>query len=172
MTTATRRRIWPRSQVRHTAGPAMAVYLVPVHAPISTQTHCFAVHESHYMVLKQHVKGTHTNPEVRKPSKKQDLSVRKPSKKQDLSVRKPSKKQDLELRKKQDVSVRKKLWYTRTEEARTGLVIERSRTQKLSRNSSCASRPSEVRALPHPRKRCCFAGPVPGFSASGTPRWD
>jgi hypothetical protein len=43
------------------------------------------------MVVKQlieggdHVKGTHTNPEVRKPSKKQDLAVRK---KQDLAVRK------------------------------------------------------------------------------------
>jgi hypothetical protein len=49
------------------------------------------VHVSHYLVVKQliaggnHVKGKHTNPELRK---KQDLSVRKPSKKQNLALRK------------------------------------------------------------------------------------
>ena len=72
----------------------MCVYLVPVHATISTRRHYFAVHESHHMVVKKlieggdHVKWKQTSPEVRKPSKKQDLSVRKPYKKQDLALRK------------------------------------------------------------------------------------
>jgi hypothetical protein len=60
------------------------VYLVPVHATIKTKAHYFAVHVSHYLVVKQritggeHVKGTHLNPEVRK---KQNTATRK---KQDL----------------------------------------------------------------------------------------
>jgi hypothetical protein len=106
----------PRNMATLTGSPYSwsnpgCVYLVPVHATISTQTHYFAVHVSHHLVVKQliargeHVKGTHTNPEVRK---KQDLSVRKPSKKQDPALRK---KQDPALRKKykkQDPALRKK----------------------------------------------------------------
>jgi hypothetical protein len=56
------------------------VYLVPVLPHIATQAHYFAVHVSHYLVVKQliaggdHVKGKHTNPELRK---KQDTTLRK-----------------------------------------------------------------------------------------------
>jgi hypothetical protein len=50
---------------------------------ITAQTHYFEVHESHHMVVKklieggEHVKGTHTNPELRKKIKKQGPALRK-----------------------------------------------------------------------------------------------
>jgi hypothetical protein len=102
------------------------LYLVPVHATISTQTHYatyFEVHESHHMVVKklieggEHVKGTHTNPELRKKSKKQDPALRKKYKKRvPYGLRGKYKKQDPALRKKpkkykkykkQDLALRK-----------------------------------------------------------------
>jgi hypothetical protein len=89
----------PRNMATPTGSPYSwsnpgCVYLVPVHATIATQAHYFAVHVSHHLVVKQliaggdHVKGTHLNPGLHKPSKEQNPEVRKPNKKQNPALRK------------------------------------------------------------------------------------
>jgi hypothetical protein len=115
---ATRPEIWPRSQVRITATPALVapIYLVPVHTYITTQDDFFEVHVSGYNKKKELIdagdykKGKHQHPELRQKQdpalrKKQDPALRK---KQDPALRKKYKKQDPALRKKQGPALRKK----------------------------------------------------------------
>jgi hypothetical protein len=160
MTTATRLEIWPRSQVRHTAGPTLVcVYLVPVHASITTQPHYFEVHESHHILVKkliecgEYEKGKHMHPEQRK---KQDPELRK---KQDPELRKKHKKQAPATRKNPDQSGWKK----------KGSRRHSSQTQTFCRNARAASPSSGARARSHPSELQPFAGTLPG-DVAGTPR--
>jgi hypothetical protein len=65
----------PRNMTTLTGSPYSwvspgCVYLVLVHASITTQPHCFKVHESHHILVKKliesgdYVKGKHMHPEV------------------------------------------------------------------------------------------------------------
>jgi hypothetical protein len=128
-----------------------STYLVPVHTHITTQGDFKKVHVSACNKKKELIdagdyeKGKHQHPELRKPSKKQDLSVRK---KQDLSVRKKAGHYwtDTGNRRQSD-----------TETQKQDLAPAALRDPRRCRH--CLTRESDT------------AGPKPGFSAS-TPRRD
>jgi hypothetical protein len=115
-----------------------------------------------------HMKGTHTNPEVRKEQnpevrKKQNPEVRKPSKEQNPEVRKPNKKQNLALRKKADRSG----WNRSVRVQSDADILQDIQVRFETHGGEGFASPQKH----EPRKRYCFAGTRPSFS-SRTPSWD